>query len=118
MSADLVVLSACRSGVGEAVRGEGVVGLTRAFLYAGSRGVVVSLWNVGDQSTGDLMLEFYRGIRAGDSPSRSLRNAKLGFLASDRPARRRPWAWAPFVLVGVPGEPGIGMNPVAAAPTE
>ncbi len=100
LDADLVVLSSCRSGAGEVLEGEGIVGLTRAFLHAGSRSVVMSLWDVNDQSAVDLMESFYVKLKAGEPPVAALRKAKLEFLHSDRAARREPYRWAPFVLVG------------------
>jgi CHAT domain-containing protein len=100
LDADLVVLSACRSGAGELLRGEGIVGLTRAFLHAGARSVVMTLWDVNDRSTVDLMQSFYQGLKAGATPGAALRQAKLEFIRSDRPARHEPYQWAPFVLVG------------------
>jgi CHAT domain-containing protein len=100
LDAELVVLSACRSGAGELLDGEGMVGLTRAFLHAGARAVVMTLWNVEDQSTVDLMESFYRRLGSGVGPAAALRQAKLEFIRSDRPARREPYRWAPFVLVG------------------
>jgi len=105
LRAELVVLSACRSGGGELLRGEGLVGLTRAFLYAGTRAVVVSLWDVGDRSTAEFMRLFYRGLEAGQSPAAALRAAKLAFLASDRPLQRSVRQWAAFIMVGDPRYP-------------
>ncbi len=118
LSADTVVLSACETGLGRWIRGEGLIALTRPFLYAGARRVVVSLWQVADRSTGELMVRFYRRLGAGEPPARALRSAKLSLLAESR--FRDPFYWAPFVLVegladgtrdprqpGVPGnEPG------------
>ncbi len=102
LSADLVVVSACRSGDGELLRGEGLAGLTRAFLDAGSRAVVVSLWDVPDQSTADFMVDFYGALVHGQEPAAALRASKLHFLASDVPGRSRVLRWAPFILVGDP----------------
>jgi CHAT domain-containing protein len=102
MDANLVVLSACRSGLGELIDGEGLISLTRAFLYAGSRSVVVALWDVNDASTVDFMKVFYGGLRSGDAPAAALRKAKLSFIRSDRAPRREPYRWAPFILVGAP----------------
>ena len=116
LSADLVVLSSCRSGAGEHYRGEGLVSLTRAFLYAGARSVLVSLWDVSDESTADFMESFYRGLLEGRSAAAALRGAKLDFLHSDRPARRRPYRWAPFILVGEPGA-AVPVNRSARAAT-
>src|SRR5262249_16981447 len=103
LDSDLVVLSACRSGEGEPLRGEGLVGLTHAFLHAGSRAVVVSLWDVPGPFTVGLMRELYGGLVTGRSAPAALREAKLRFLNSDVPGRSRILRWAPFVLVGDPG---------------
>jgi tetratricopeptide (TPR) repeat protein len=103
LSAQVVTLSACGSGIGRLVGGEGIVGLARAFLYAGARSVVVSLWNVDDRSAADLMEAFYRGLLGGRPPAAALREAKRAFLASSVPGYRMPARWAPFVLVGDPG---------------
>ncbi len=100
LKADLVVLSACQTGLGKLVKGEGVIGLTRAFLYAGARRVVVSLWEVNDLATADFMGIFYRRMQAGMTPAIALRQAKLAMVRSDSPAYRHPYFWAPFVVVG------------------
>jgi CHAT domain-containing protein/Flp pilus assembly protein TadD len=100
LDADLVVLSACGTGLGKLVRGEGLVGVTRSFFYAGARSLVVSLWDVDDESTADLMKSFYRRLREGGASARALRDAKRAILRSDRPAHRFPYYWASFVLVG------------------
>lgn len=99
MDADLVVLSACQTGLGKLVRGEGMVGLTRAFLYAGARRVAVSLWEVNDLATADFMKSFYEGMKSG-TPAAALRAAKLGMIHSPSPAYRHPSYWAPFILTG------------------
>jgi CHAT domain-containing protein len=77
----------------------------------------VSLWDVADRSTSDLMYELYRGMIEGEPPAAALRQAKLSFLRSDRPARRQIRNWAPFVLVGDPGEPTKDMNHGREQPT-
>ncbi|MEK7407515.1 MAG: CHAT domain-containing protein [Acidobacteriota bacterium] len=100
LDADLVVLSACQTGLGKLVRGEGMIGLTRAVLYAGSPRVVVSLWEVNDLATAVFMAAFYGAMRRGAGPAAALRKAKLSFLRSDTPAYRHPYFWAPFVLTG------------------
>lgn len=110
LDAELVVLSACQSGLGELLPGEGMAGLTRAFLQAGARSVLVSLWNVGDRPTGEFMDAFYRELDGRTIPE-ALRRAKLSFLASERPALRQPYSWAPFVLVGDPGSAAVRLNP-------
>ncbi|HYO15491.1 MAG TPA: CHAT domain-containing protein [Thermoanaerobaculia bacterium] len=102
LRAELVVLSACDTGRGREVRGEGLVGITRAFLYAGAPSVVVSLWRVADQSAPDLMVRFYADLdRAGDKAG-ALRRAKLEMIAMGGD-HARPYYWAPFILVGRPG---------------
>ena len=118
LAAEVVVLSACRSGLGELLRGEGLVGMTRAFLYAGARSVVVSLWNVGDRSTADFMQSFYRGLESDRTPAAALRQAKLDFLGSERADRQWVRRWAPFILVGDTGYPEKPVNRRAGVPTE
>jgi CHAT domain-containing protein len=100
LDADVVVLSACQTGLGELVRGEGMIGLTRAFMYAGTSRVVVSLWEVNDIATADLMQAFYSQMSHEGNFAASLRAAKLTLLRSNVPAYRHPYFWAPFVLVG------------------
>lgn len=100
LNADLVVLSACKSGGGKLVRGEGLVGLTRAFLYAGAKTMVVSLWSVDDQSTAQFMEKFYTSLVTGSHKNKALRQAKLSFIKGSMPALRHPYYWAPFVLIG------------------
>ncbi len=101
LDCELVVLSACQTGRGQLVSGEGLVGLARAFLYAGARAIAVSLWNVSDLSTEHLMTDFYRHLAAHENAATALRQAKLKMLRS-RQAARHPYYWAPFVLVGHP----------------
>jgi CHAT domain-containing protein len=102
LAADLVTLSACETGAGRLERGEGVLGLARAFLAAGARSVVVSLWPVNDRSTALLMERFYRPLLVRGMPrERALAEAKRALLAD--PETRSPFYWAPFVLVGAPG---------------
>jgi len=98
LSADLVVLSACETGLGKISKGEGIIGLTRALIYAGSNNLVVSLWRVGDASTSLLMTDFYRSMLQNDDYSAALRNAKMGMIKSAEYSS--PYYWAPFVLIG------------------
>lgn len=106
LNADLVVLSACQSGLGKLSSSEGVVGMTRAFLHAGAKSVVVSLWNVADESTAYLMAEFHRQLKAGKSKDEALRLAQISLLRPSHPPSRdsksfsHPFFWAPFLLVG------------------
>lgn len=100
---DLVVLSACETGLGQAVGGEGMQSLQRAFHVAGARTVVASLWKVDDDATVALMSEFYRGlVDEGRSPSEALRRAQLALLAVNRErfGDARPETWGAFVLSG------------------
>ncbi len=98
LNADLVVLSACQTGLGTIAKGEGILGLTRGFMYAGARNVLVSLWQVADKSTSELMVQFYRNILMGQPYSAALRNAKLSLIAGSKYAH--PVEWSPFVLTG------------------
>jgi CHAT domain-containing protein/tetratricopeptide (TPR) repeat protein len=99
LAADLVVLSACQTGVGKELRGEGLMGITRGFLYAGVPRVVASLWKVEDRATAELMSLFYRALwRQGLSPAAALRSAQQS-LRRD-PRYRAPHSWAGFVLQG------------------
>lgn len=100
LDADLVVLSACDTGLGAMVSGEGLVGVTRAFLYAGARSVVVSLWQVDDASTPDLMISFYRHLDQDEDKAESLRLAKLEMIREEKFSH--PFYWAPFILIGEP----------------
>lgn len=98
LNADLVTLSACETGLGRFADGEGIVGLTRAFFYAGANNLIVSQWQVSDASTAKLMVDVYDGLFSGQSKSEALRNAKLRLIHSEQ--FNQPYYWAPFVLVG------------------
>ena len=98
LSADLVVLSACETGLGKISRGEGIIGLTRALIFAGSNNLLVSLWSVNDASTSYLMTDFYRAMLQGNDYETAVRYAKLGIIKSGKYSF--PYYWAPFVLVG------------------
>ncbi len=109
LTADLVVLSACRTALGEEVRGEGLVGLTRSFLDAGAQSVLVSLWEVDDQATAELMRHFYRGLlREGRSPAAALQAAQLAVAATA--GWDAPYFWAGFILQG------DGLQALSASP--
>jgi CHAT domain-containing protein len=100
LGSPLVMLSACETGLGKEKRGEGVLGLTRAFMYAGAPTVGVSLWSVADKSTADLMTDFYKRLLSteGTTSSSALRGAQLAMITGKRYSA--PFYWAPFVLVG------------------
>jgi CHAT domain-containing protein/Tfp pilus assembly protein PilF len=99
LGADLVVLSGCETALGKEVRGEGLVGLTQGFLYAGARQVVASLWRIEDRATAELMSRFYRGLLVeGKAPAAALRQAQLALRDDKR--WRSPYYWSGFILQG------------------
>lgn len=101
IDADLVTLSACETGLGKVAKGEGIVGLSRALQYAGANNIIVSLWQVADASTAQMMIEFYKYNLNNEHHgyNAALRQAKLSLLNSEEYAR--PYYWAPFILVGM-----------------
>jgi CHAT domain-containing protein len=99
LNADLVVLSACETALGEEIRGEGLIGLTQGFMYAGAKTLVVSLWQVPDRATAELMIRFYGFMfRGGQPPAEALRNAQLSIASEVRWSD--PYFWGAFVLTG------------------
>ena len=96
LNADLVVLSACETGKGQMHQGEGAISLARAFLYAGSNGVVCSLWAVDDAHTAELMADVYRQLKTGRNSADALREAQRNAIR----AGKAPLFWAPFVFIG------------------
>ena len=99
LSADLVVLSACRTALGKEIKGEGLIGLTRGFMYAGSPRVVVSLWEVNDEATAELMKRFYTAMFVkGMRPAAALRTAQISMSRSRW--WNAPYYWAAFELQG------------------
>ena len=97
LSAKLVTLSACSTGLGKISRGEGVMGLSRAFAYAGARNMLVSLWSVSDESTIQLMIDFYDSIER-DRFDLALQKAQQNMMT--HPEYSKPFYWAPFILIG------------------
>jgi CHAT domain-containing protein len=102
LNADLTVLSACETGLGEIKEGEGLIGLARALLYAGSKNIIVSLWKVADKSTSDLMIDFYKNLLEANQEKRefsqALQQAKLKMI--DEGIYAHPFYWSPFILIG------------------
>jgi len=99
LPAELVVLSACETGLGKDIRGEGLDGLTRGFMYAGARRVVVSLWNVNDKATAALMQRLYFAmLRSHKTPAAALRAAQIEMLRTRQ--WQSPYYWAAFVMQG------------------
>lgn len=102
---DMVVLSACETGLGDVQSGEGVYGLRRAFIQAGTKGLVMSMWSVPDKETKELMIEFYRNIQSGKmNRCRALRQAALKQMriVKDRYGHANPLYWGAFVFLGEP----------------
>lgn len=100
LNADLAVLSACNTGYGQMQRGEGVMSLARGFAYAGVPSIVMSLWPVQDRSTSQLMIQFYEGLRQGQSKDIALQNARLDYLDQTGELEAHPYFWAGFVMLG------------------
>lgn len=102
LDTELVVLSACETGLGEVHVGEGVLGLRRAFVIAGAKGLVMSLWKVPDQQTQELMTDFYSRLSSGQGRATALRKAQLAMMSR----YRDPLAWGAFIYQGDPGPLG------------
>jgi hypothetical protein len=100
LPAELVVLSACETGLGKEIKGEGLIGLTRGFMYAGAPRIVASLWKVDDRATSELMKRFYLGMLGPEAlrPAGALRQAQLSIWKEKQ--WREPYYWAAFVLQG------------------
>jgi CHAT domain-containing protein/Tfp pilus assembly protein PilF len=99
LNAEMVVLSGCNTGIGKLRRGEGLISMTRAFLYAGTPSMVVSLWPVDDESTALLMKYFYHYLKIGNNKSKALQKAKI-YLIKSSDWKRDPFYWGSFVLIG------------------
>lgn len=100
LNADLVVLSACNTALGKLNKGEGLIGISRAFMYAGVPGMLVSLWNVEDETTSLIMRNFYKYIKKGFTKNKALQLAKLDFMKNSDRNKKDPFFWAPFILIG------------------
>ena len=102
--ADLVVLSACNTSLGEIAAGEGVFSLARGFFYSGANSVVPTLWNVNDKSGSLIMTDFYRNLKDGMSKPLALHKAKLKYINTHSLSSGSPHYWAPYILIGDSGE--------------
>lgn len=101
LNADLVTLSACNTGFFDEQKGEGIMGLSRAFMYAGTPAVNVTLWSVETMSAKEINVGLFRNISQGRSLSEALRNTKLKMLRGDYGEKwRQPFYWAPMVIFG------------------
>ncbi len=99
-NAELIVLSACKTSLGEINPGEGVFSLARGFFHAGSKSVVSSLWNVNDKSSQEILSDFYTNLKKGKTKSEALRDAKLNYLNTHQLSEQSPYYWSPIVLIG------------------
>ena len=102
LNARLAVLSSCSSGEGILQKGEGVMSLARAFMYAGCPSIVMTLWVVEDKSSISLMTEFYKELAKGRSKDEALRNSKLKFIEEENLTRVHPFYWSTYICVGTP----------------
>jgi CHAT domain-containing protein len=100
LNADLVVLSACETGIGELKRGEGIVSLARAFAYSGAKSMVTSLWSVNDKSTMQIMENFYRNLRKGQTKNYALWKAKQDYWEKAKGEFAHPFYWSSFIPIG------------------
>jgi CHAT domain-containing protein len=100
LHANMAVLSACRTGIGKSVKGEGMMSLARGFAYAGCPSVVMSLWAIDDKATSIVVNKFYEGLAQGRSKDAALRDEKLSLINSRDPVLSNPYYWAGLVVVG------------------
>jgi CHAT domain-containing protein len=100
LNAEMVVLSACNTGYGKLIRGEGIMSLARGFMYAGCPSIVMSLWSIDDQSTSLLMRKFYEYLIQGQNKDEALRRAKLEFLKTADEVKSNPFFWSGMILIG------------------
>ena len=100
LNSDLVTLSACETGLGPIRPGEGIISLSRAFVYAGTKSIVTSLWQVDDAATGFVMRSFYKQLAAGKNKDRALSEAKIDYLMNHPGSQSHPFFWAAFIGVG------------------
>lgn len=98
LNADMVVLSACETGIGEWQKGEGIISMARGFSYAGAKSIITTLWSIDDQQTPELMEKFYRHLQSGMTKDAALRKAKLDYLQTGH--HPEPYYWAAFVPIG------------------
>lgn len=96
----MAVLSACNTGIGDILQGEGISNLTRSFMYSGTASVVQSLWSINDASSYSIIKEFYEGLRRGETKSKALQAAKINFLHTADDFQKHPYYWSGLVLVG------------------
>ncbi|MEM7103562.1 MAG: CHAT domain-containing tetratricopeptide repeat protein [Bacteroidota bacterium] len=111
LNADLVVLSACETGIGEFRRGEGLISLARGMSYAGATGIVTTLWKIDDAKTSELMANFYKYLKSGKSKSIALTEAKRKYITSNKDYDAHPFFWAAPVAIGDMGSIRLDLSP-------
>ena len=100
LNAEMVVLSSCSSGYGKMQKGEGMMSMARGFIYAGCPSIVMTLWQVSDHSSADLMSGFYKHLKSGQSKKKALREAKIEYISSSDKLKANPYFWSAFMMVG------------------
>lgn len=100
LNANLAVLSACKTGMGKLRKGEGIMSLARGFMYAGVPSIIMTLWEIEDISSADIMDRFYKHLKSGAKVNDALRNSKLEYLQSADPLHAHPYFWAAYVQIG------------------
>ncbi len=100
LKAELAVLSACNTGFGRTIKGEGMINLARGFIYSGCKSIVMSLWNANDRTTSEIMEQFYKYLAEGKNKAQALRLAKIAYLKNADPIKAHPYFWAQFIASG------------------
>lgn len=103
LNADMAVLSACNTGTGLVERGEGVRSLARAFSAAGCPSLIASLWNASDKSTKEILVDFYKNLKKGQTKAEAMRRAKLTYLENAPPTYQAPYYWSHLNVIGESG---------------
>ena len=98
LSNQLVVLSACETGVGEVQQGEGIMSMAHGFAMAGSQAIIPTLLSINDNSSAQIIVDFFRNLKNGEKKNEALRNAKLNFIKNNPDTS--PFYWAPFIAIG------------------
>jgi len=100
LNAQMAVLSSCSSGFGEMKKGEGMMSLARGFIYAGCPSIIMTLWQVSDQSSSELMTSFYKYLKKGKSKQESMRLSKIDYINASDDLTSNPYFWSGIVVLG------------------
>ncbi|MEL6562769.1 MAG: CHAT domain-containing protein, partial [Bacteroidota bacterium] len=114
--AELIVLSACRTSLGEMIAGEGIMSLSRAFFHAGAASVLSTLWNVNDQVSVGIIADFYQALVTGKSRAAALRTAKLNYLSSHSGSGISPYFWSSYIMIGDGGKLNLQSSKTSSTP--